>query len=198
MPDWMYPDGKEGSHWKTWFTNFRQDEVLTWGTAPMCEPQLRLQLKDAARQVLRHRELRRPSGKTPDDEGEDPPPDPNEKARNEHLAKKREARLMEQNIVPDDPVENSYYLPPPLPSLGKVASKRLRQEQFDKYWFEGIHLNMIFVGQSQPSANSRAHRTRIWKLKGKNRRAAVAASTGRARRAERGHRDTTSESSELD
>ena len=198
MPDWMYPEGNEGSHWKTWFTNFRRDEVPTWGTAPMCEPQLRLQLKDAARQVLRHRELRRPSGETPDDEGEDPPPDPNEKARNEHLAKKREARLMEQNIEPDDPVDNSYYLPPPLPSLGKVASKRLRQEQFDKYWFEGIHLNMIFVGQSQPSANSRAHRTRIWKQKGKNRRAAVAASTGRARRAERGHRDTTSESSELD
>ena len=107
---------------------------------------------------------------------------------------------MEQNIEPDDPVENSYYLPPPLPSLGKVASKRLRQEHFDQYWCEGIHLNMIFVGQSQPSANSRANKTRIWRIRGggKNRQAAVAASTGRARRAERGHRDTTSESSELD
>ena len=198
MPHWLYPQDAD-SQWKTWFNKFKKGEVPTWGTAPMCEPQLRLQLKDAARQVLRHRELRRPSGKTPDDEGEDPPPDPNETARNEHLARKREARWMEQNIAPDDPVENSYYLPPPLPSLGKVASKRLRQEHFDQYWCEGIHLNMIFVGQSQPSANSRANKTRIWKMRGgKNRQAAVAASTGRARRAERGHRDTTSEASELD
>ena len=95
MPSWMYPDNNEGSHWMTWFTDFMRDEVPTWGKAPMCEPQSRLTLKDAAREVLRHRENLRLSGKAADDEGEEPPPDPNEKARNEHLENKRKAHLME-------------------------------------------------------------------------------------------------------
>ena len=160
MPDWMYPEGHEGSHWQTWFCKFKQVEVPTWGTAPMCEPQSRHTLKDAARRVLRHRENLRLSGKAADDEGEEPPPDPNEKARNEHLENKRKAHLMERDI---DPVENSYYLPPPLPNLGKVASKRLKQEHFDKFWAEGIHINFIFVGQSLPSANSRANTLQKWR-----------------------------------
>ena len=70
MPDWMYLEGNEASPWQTWFTSFRQDEVPTRGTAPMCEPQLRHALKDAARWVLRRREHLRLSGKTADDEGE--------------------------------------------------------------------------------------------------------------------------------
>ena len=67
---------------------------------------------------------------------------------------------MERDI---DPEEKSCYLPPPLPNLGKAASKRLKQEHFDNLWAEGIHLNMIFVGQSLPSANSRANATQKWK-----------------------------------
>ena len=63
-----------------------------------------------------------------------------------------------------DPLENSWHLPPrPLPNLGKVASKRLRQEHFDQFWVEGIHQNVIFVGQSQPSANSRAKARQKWR-----------------------------------
>ena len=108
---------------------------------------------------MRHREELRLNGKTADDEAEKTPPDPNEKARNEHRQHKRKAHLMEGI----DPEENSCYLPPPLPNLGKVASKRLKQEHFDKFWAEGIHLNMIFVGQSLPSANARANATQKWK-----------------------------------
>ena len=88
-----------------------------------------------------------------------------------------------------DPLENSWLLPPrPLPNLGKVASKRLKQEHFDKFWAEGIHLNMIFVGQSLPSANSRANATQKWKKSRPARQAAVAAWTGQARRAGLGQR----------
>ena len=159
----------------------------------MAVPQWRHKVREQAQLVLGQRAhlQKQKRWKAAEDERQELPADPYEALRNEYLTRKRKAWLREVGAAPP-------LVPAPLPSLGKVASKRLRQEQFDKYWFEGIHLNMIFVGQSQPSANSRANRTRIWKQKGKNRRAAVAASTGRARRAERGHRDTTSEASELD
>ena len=181
MPSWMYPDNNEGSHWMTWFTDFMRDEVPTWGKAPMCEPQSRLTLKSAAREVFRHRENLRRSGKTADDEGEEPPPDPIEQARNKHLAAKRKAHVMD--IDGDtDPVDNSScLLPPPLPNLGKVASKRLKQEHFDKFWLEGIHINFIFVGQSLPSANSRANSTQKWKRSRPARRAGKNSQASRSR-----------------
>ena len=109
---------------------------------------------------MRHREELRRSGKTADDEAEKPPPDLNEKARNEHLQNKRKAHVME-GLDPEE--KSSVYLPSPLPNLGKVASKRLKQEHFDKFWLEGIHINFIFVGQSLPSANARANATQKWK-----------------------------------
>ena len=112
----------------------------------MTVPQLRHKVKDQARMVLKHRE----------DARQELPQDPAEVLRNEHVARKRKAWLKEVGLVPP-------LVPAPLPSLGKVASKRLKEEHLDKCWKEGVHQNMIFVGQSQPSSNSRAECTKRWR-----------------------------------
>ena len=112
----------------------------------MTVPQLRHKVKDQARMVLKHRE----------DARRELPQDPAEVLRNEHVARKRKAWLREVGVAPP-------LVPAPLPSLGKVASKRLKEEHLDKCWKEGVHQNMIFVGQSQPSSNSRAECTKRWR-----------------------------------
>ena len=144
LPGWLRPGAR--GFWKTLLQHYMRNDVPTWGSPLLTVPQLRHKVKEQARMVLKHRE----------DARQELPQDPAEVLRNEHVARKRKAWLKEVGLVPP-------LVPAPLPSLGKVASKRLKEEHLDKCWKEGVHQNMIFVGQSQPSSNSRAECTKKWR-----------------------------------
>ena len=178
VPDWLCPhdDITPGT---TWLENHMGTDVVTWGDSPMAQPQSRLAIKERALAALSHqtRRLQKRTrsqaeedevpeaveGQAEEDEVPEVPPDPNEVMRNAHLDRKRKEHLEGRGI---DWKQFPHYLPPPLKSLGKVASKRLLQDHFDKFWVEGVHQNFIAVGSSVPSPNSRANAARKWKKRG--------------------------------
>ena len=186
LPWWMHPDESSNTgFWTSRFQDYMRNDVPTWGSSQMAVPQWRHKVREQARLVLGQRAhlQKQKRWKAAEDERQELPADPYEALRNEHLTRKRKAWLREGGA-------GTTIAPRPLPNLGKVASKRLKQEAFDKFWTEGIHANLIFVGQSLPSANSRANCTRKWlearSARWHQRQAAVAAS--RKRRAGHGSR----------
>ena len=145
LPGWLRPGAR--GFWKTWLQRYmRRNDVPTWGNPLLTVPQLRHQVKDQARLLLKYRQ----------DARQELPPDPAEVLRNEHVARLRKAWLKEEGLDPP-------LVPAPLPSLGRVASKRLKEEHLHRCWKEGVHQNMIFVVQSLPSSNSRAQCTKRWR-----------------------------------
>ena len=142
----------------------------------MTVPQSRHEVKQHAQRIVEYRAAREDDAEVPTD--------PVEALRQKHMRAIRKKMLRERGI---DLKAEPFWIHDPLPNMGKVASKRLKQEQFDRLWFEGIHQNMIFVGASIPSPTARARATSQWKASRSSglrarREASGAASSSSARR----------------